>query len=197
MFRRTGKSPFEDVQTLYEEETPSHSNYPSYPRSERLDSPPNLFDSPKSPETRPLSSSYPISEEPQKWTSQSSEVDSLLSFSEEPETTLGEGVTFKGELAFDRLLRIDGTFEGILVSNGKIIIGPKGCVKADIQLQEAIIEGVVEGNITVSGKLELRGEAIVKGDIQAGTLCVDEGVRLLGYVAIVGINEESQKEKDL
>ncbi|SYX08851.1 Polymer-forming cytoskeletal [Chlamydia poikilotherma] len=196
MFRRTGKSPFEDVQTLYEEETSSHSNYP-YPRSERLDSPPNLFDSPKSSETRPLSSSYPISEEPQKWTPPLSEVDPLPLFSEEPETTLGEGVTFKGELAFDRLLRIDGTFEGILVSKGKIVIGPKGCVKADIQLQEAIIEGVVEGNITVSGKLELRGEAMVKGDIQAGTLCVDEGVRLLGYVAIVGINEESQKEKDL
>ncbi|BAE81412.1 conserved hypothetical protein [Chlamydia felis Fe/C-56] len=193
MFRRTGKSPFEDVQTLYEEETPAHSNYSSYSRSDRLDSPPNLFDSPKPPETRPLSP-YPINEESQKWASSSSEVDSLLSFSEEPETTLGEGVTFKGELAFDRLLRIDGTFEGILVSNGKIIIGPKGCVKADIQLQEAIIEGVVEGNITVSGKLELRGEAMVKGDIQAGTLCVDEGVRLLGYVAIVGISEESRKK---
>ncbi|WP_139414721.1 bactofilin family protein [Chlamydia abortus] len=195
MFRRTGKNPFEDVQTLYEEETPAHSTYSSYPRSERLDSPPNLFDSPKSPETRPLSPTYPLNEEAQKWIPASAEVDSLLSFSEEPETTLGEGVTFKGELAFDRLLRIDGTFEGILVSNGKIIIGPKGCVKADIQLQEAIIEGAVEGNITVSGKLELRGEAIVKGDIQAGTLCVDEGVRLLGYVAIVGINTESQKEK--
>ncbi|WP_348663923.1 bactofilin family protein [Chlamydia vaughanii] len=193
MFRRSGKSPFEDVQTLYEEETPTHSNYSSYPRNERLDSPPNLFDSPKSPETRPLSS-YPINEDSQKWSSQPSEMEPLLSFSEEPETTLGEGVTFKGELAFERLLRIDGTFEGILVSNGKIIIGPKGCVKADIQLQEAIIEGVVEGNITVTGKVELRGEAVVKGDIQAGTLCVDEGVRLLGYVAISGINEDIQKD---
>ncbi|EPP35994.1 bactofilin family protein [Chlamydia avium] len=191
MFRRSGKSPFEDVQTLYEEDTPSHANY-SYSRTERLDSPPNLFDTPKSVETRPLSS-YPVNEEPQKW-SAPSEIDSHFLMSEEPETTLGEGVTFKGELAFERLLRIDGTFEGILVSQGKIIIGPKGYVKADIQLQDAIIEGIVEGNISVTGKIELRGEAIVKGDIQATTLCVDEGVRLLGHVSISGLPEDLQKD---
>jgi cytoskeletal protein CcmA (bactofilin family) len=33
-----------------------------------------------------------------------------------PETTIGEYVTVKGELEFDRLLRIDGSFEGRLVS---------------------------------------------------------------------------------
>lgn len=191
MFRRSGKSPFEDVQTLYEEDTPTHSNY-SYSRADRLDSPPNLFDTPKSVETRSLSS-YSVNEETQKWTP-STEIEPTFLVSEEPETTLGEGVTFKGELTFERLLRIDGTFEGILVSQGKIIIGPKGYVKADIQLQEAIIEGVVEGNITVTGKVELRGEATVKGDIQAATLCVDEGVRLLGYVAISGLPEDPQKD---
>ena len=33
-----------------------------------------------------------------------------------PETTIGEYVTVKGELEFDRLLRIDGSFEGKLMS---------------------------------------------------------------------------------
>lgn len=33
-----------------------------------------------------------------------------------PETTIGEYVTVKGELEFDRLLRIDGNFEGKLIS---------------------------------------------------------------------------------
>lgn len=33
-----------------------------------------------------------------------------------PETTIGEYVTVKGELEFDRLLRIDGSFEGRLIS---------------------------------------------------------------------------------
>src|SRR5689334_14076502 len=34
---------------------------------------------------------------------------------EQPETTLGEGVTFKGELIFEKLLKIDGNFEGELI----------------------------------------------------------------------------------
>ncbi|ANH79158.1 bactofilin family protein [Candidatus Chlamydia sanziniae] len=194
MFRRAGKGPFEDVQTLYEEENSSRSNYSPYSRPEHLDTPPSLFDTPKTSETRPLTHNLQEEGSLAQWPP-NSRTESLLPPSEEPETTLGEGVTFKGELAFERFLRIDGTFEGILVSKGKIIIGPKGIVKADIQLQEAIIEGVVEGNITVAGKLELRGEAIVKGDIQATTLCVDEGVRILGYLAIAGITED-QKEKD-
>lgn len=199
MFRRTNKSPFEDVQTLYEDESSLRSSYPTYSRSERLDTPPSLFDTPKTAETRPLMHNGQQQEtlSPQtSWTPQgAADVDPLLP--EEPETTLGEGVTFKGELAFDRLLRIDGTFEGILVSQGKIIVGPKGVVKADIQLQEAIIEGVVEGNITVAGKVELRGEAVVKGDIQATTLCVDEGVRILGYLAISGAKAAPQEETHL
>lgn len=189
MFRRNGKNPFEDVQTLYEEE--SSSNYSPYPRSDLLESSPNLFDSTsKTIETRPLSS-YTHEDTQQQWPSTPPFTD--LDFAEKPETTLGEGVIFKGELAFERLLRIDGIFEGILVSNGKIIIGPTGSVKADIQLQEAIIEGNVEGNITVSGKVELRGGAVVKGDIHAGTLCVDEGVKLLGFVAVAGINASPEE----
>lgn len=103
---------------------------------------------------------------------------------EEPETTLGEGVTFRGELTFERLLRIDGTFEGELISKGKVIVGPKGKVKANLTLREAIIEGTIDGNITVEERLELRGEASVTGDIIAKFLSVDEGVSLCGNVTV-------------
>lgn len=103
---------------------------------------------------------------------------------DEPETTLGEGVTFRGELTFERLLRIDGTFEGELISKGKVIVGPKGKVKADLSLQEAIVEGSVVGNITVEDRLELRGEASVTGDITAKSLSCDEGVTIIGYVNV-------------
>ncbi|MFZ0565026.1 MAG: polymer-forming cytoskeletal protein, partial [Chlamydiales bacterium] len=103
---------------------------------------------------------------------------------ENPETTLGEGVSFRGELSFERLLRIDGTFEGNLLSEGKVVIGPKGKVKANLNLREAIIEGELDGNVTVQEKLELRGDAFIKGDICAKSICVDEGVRIIGYVCV-------------
>ena len=103
---------------------------------------------------------------------------------EEPETVLGEGISIKGELEFQRFLRVDGEFEGNLLSDGKIVVGPTGVVRANIELNEAVIEGRVEGNIVVRGRCELRGDAVVIGNITAKLLSVDEGVSIRGEVNI-------------
>lgn len=183
MFRRTTKGSFEDVTTLYEEDPSLRKFSPHYQQENRIDAA-GLYEAPKSVDTTSHASVSPMAqEETTKWCP-SPEESVSMSFREEPETTLGEGVSFKGELVFEKLLRIDGTFEGKLVSAGKIIVGPTGKVKADIDLGEAIIEGVVEGNITTRGKVEARGEAVIIGDISASSLCVDEGVSITGYVCI-------------
>jgi cytoskeletal protein CcmA (bactofilin family) len=101
-----------------------------------------------------------------------------------PETTLGEGVIFKGELRFERLLRIDGQFEGELKSDGKLIVGPKGIVKSNIKLRQAVIEGYVEGNLDVTERIELIGQAEVHGDIMTRCISVDEGVTINGNVMV-------------
>jgi len=103
---------------------------------------------------------------------------------EEPETVIGENVSMKGTLSFERLLRVDGTFEGEIESKGKLIVGPKGLIKAHIDLQEALIAGKVEGDITVKEKLTLRGRAEVRGNITAPLLTVDEGVSIIGQVYV-------------
>src|ERR1700722_2314093 len=64
--------------------------------------------------------------------------------SEEPETTISENVSMRGSLTFQNVLRIDGNFEGEILSQGKIIVGPNGVVKAHIDLEEAFISGKVE-----------------------------------------------------
>jgi cytoskeletal protein CcmA (bactofilin family) len=104
--------------------------------------------------------------------------------SDYPETTLGEGVSFKGELAFKRYLCINGEFEGVLSSSGKLRVGKTGFVKSNLKLKSAIIEGRVEGDIVVEDLLELRGSACVRGNITARYLRVDDGVTLIGHVNI-------------
>ncbi|MCH9610159.1 MAG: hypothetical protein S4CHLAM81_07270 [Chlamydiales bacterium] len=174
MFRRPGKSPLEEDQYKYSAEPP------------KSEAPPRVFEAPRQPVTTPLprEESWPEEDKstlPHHFQNVMNE--------EAPETTLGEGVTFRGELSFERLLRIDGTFEGELLSQGKVIVGPKGVVKANLVLREAVVEGVIEGDVTVQEKLELRGEASVKGDIQAKTICVDEGVTLEGLIKVGGTPE--------
>lgn len=157
MFRRNGKAPDEPAPTS------------PYRYGANNEIPPRIFDTPS-----PNVDEMP--RVPHPFPSMMKE--------DAPETTLGEGVIFRGELSFERLLKIDGTFEGQLLSQGKVIVGPSGKVKANLNLREAIIEGKVEGNITVQERLELRGEAVIVGDIRAKTLTVDEGVTLLGHVRI-------------
>lgn len=108
-----------------------------------------------------------------------------------PEMTIGTNVIVTGKIAFQREICVNGVFEGELEGNGKIVIGPEGFVKADIDLYEAEISGKVEGNITVKYRLILRGNAEIKGNITAPRLSVDEGVSIIGqvYVTATGPSE--------
>lgn len=116
---------------------------------------------------------------------------------EEPETVIATGVSIKGTMSFQKLIRIDGNFEGELLSSGKLIVGPSGSVKANINLEEAFISGKVTGDITVKKRLVLRGRAEVRGDVTAPLLSVDEGVSIIGILNIAQEPiAESEEETD-
>lgn len=184
MFRRPGKNPLEENAPLYQDEKPLASPYKYGSPKNAPGEPSRLFDPPHG---QNASQERRFAEE--EWSNEKTmplphHLQGMMQ-EEEPETTLGEGVSFRGELSFERLLRIDGSFEGELLSQGKVIVGPKGSVKANLNLREAIIEGTVEGNITVQERLMLRGDAFVKGDIRAKSICVDEGVRIIGHITVL------------
>jgi cytoskeletal protein CcmA (bactofilin family) len=115
---------------------------------------------------------------------------------EEPETIIAAGVSIKGTMSFQKLIRIDGNFEGELLSSGKLIVGPTGTVKANINLDEAFISGKVIGDITVKTRLVLRGRAEVRGDITAPLLSVDEGVSIVGILNVVQESSPETSEDD-
>lgn len=141
---------------------------------------PNLADRPPSPFTSNLMNSL----EPRR----EEKVEEESREDEEPETIIAAGVSIKGTMSFQKLIRIDGEFEGELISSGKLIVGPTGSVKAHINLEEAFIAGKVIGDITVKKRLVLRGRAEVRGDITAPLLSIDEGVSIVG---ILNISQES------
>lgn len=174
------------TQTLHHEETPTRK--PFAPPVAEV--PPRIFE-PRTPASPTPPNRIRVQEEEVRVEEETLFSDEMLSESapspvmstEEPETTVGKNVSIKGELKFDRLLRIDGSFDGELISNGKIIVGPTGVVKADIALEEAVVEGRVIGDILVE-RIELRCQAEVRGNITAKTISVDEGVTIIGQVSV-------------
>lgn len=96
-------------------------------------------------------------------------------------TNLTADVEIKGTIKFDKVLKIDGKFEGEMTTNeGELIVGKTGTVKANVKVKNAIIEGRMDGNIVASEKVELKQKAQLIGDLQARTLVIEEGVVFVG-----------------
>lgn len=114
---------------------------------------------------------------------------------EEPETTISSQVNIKGTMSFQKLLRIDGTFEGELISSGNLIVGPTGSVKANIHLDSAFISGKVVGDIKVKTRLVLRGRAEIRGNVTAPLVSMDEGVSIIGQLNVAPSSSSPQEEE--
>jgi cytoskeletal protein CcmA (bactofilin family) len=92
-------------------------------------------------------------------------------------TNLTADVEIKGTIKFDKVLKVDGKFEGeMITSSGELIVGKTGTVKASAKVKNASIEGRLEGDIVATEKVELKHKAQLLGDLQARTLVIEEGV---------------------
>jgi len=110
---------------------------------------------------------------------------------EVPETTIGEQVKVTGELKFEKLLRIDGHFDGELKSSGDLIIGRSGTLIGNVDgMGELIIDGKVKGNLNAQ-KIELRAKAMVFGDIICKSLTMDPTCVVVGNM---NVHKDAPKE---
>lgn len=102
----------------------------------------------------------------------------------EPETTIGQTVSIQGKLSFETLLRLDGKFEGELLSTGDLVVGPTGELVGDIKdMKEVVVFGKIIGSIFVE-RLELCGSASIYGNITCKVLHMDPTVVLVGRLNI-------------
>ena len=96
-------------------------------------------------------------------------------------TNLTADVEIKGTIKFDKIMNIDGKFEGDLIADqGELIVGKTGTVKANVKVKNATIAGRLDGNLEVEEKVELKQNAQLLGDLQAKTLVIEEGVVFVG-----------------
>ncbi|KAH7464653.1 hypothetical protein PRIC1_010812 [Phytophthora ramorum] len=120
----------------------------------------------------------------------------------EPETTIGAAVKMKGELSFERLLRIEGEFEGKLNSKGSLVIGTRGALLGNVEnMKEVYVTGgKIVGNVNVE-KLVLRDKAQIFGNITAKTVKIEPDCIVVGRINVnpqapERINEKGEIVKD-
>jgi cytoskeletal protein CcmA (bactofilin family) len=99
-------------------------------------------------------------------------------------TILGPDAVFKGELSFDKGMRLQGRFEGKITTPGRVHIAKEAKLAADIEAGSIIVEGEVHGNLVASDRIELKASTRYEGDLRAAKLVVEEGAIFAGHVTV-------------
>ena len=110
------------------------------------------------------------------------------------ETLIGNGTSFKGDIAVTKSLRVDGVLVGNIKEAANVIIGETAKVKGNINANYVVIDGVVEGNITANECIELLNKSKVTGDLTTTILSINEGAIFKGKSLMIE-KEETEEEK--
>jgi cytoskeletal protein CcmA (bactofilin family) len=97
---------------------------------------------------------------------------------------LAQDTCVRGDVIFERGVRIDGRVEGNVLSgaedNGLLVLSDKGSIVGSVKVHDAVINGRVEGDLEVEHFLELQASACVTGNISYRALKLDCGATVDG-----------------
>ena len=88
---------------------------------------------------------------------------------------ISAGTVIKGEIQSPYDIRIDGTFEGKIMTKGRVVIGESAVIKGDIICENIDLWGKVEGELFVKDTLALKEGCKMNGNINISRLSVELG----------------------
>lgn len=109
---------------------------------------------------------------------------------------LAQNTQIIGNITSDGDFRIDGTLEGNLTTDGRVVIGIHGFVKGSIICANADIEGKFSGDLKVSKILTVKSKANISGDVVIGKLSVEPGATFNATCSMKGAVKELKNAKE-
>ena len=106
---------------------------------------------------------------------------------------LDRGSSFKGEMEFEDTMRIDGKFNGKIVSKNELIVGESAHIEGDLHVGRVAISGTVVGKIIADQRVEIHRNGKVFCDIETPSLVIEEGAIFQGNCAM-GENRGEQRK---
>lgn len=108
-----------------------------------------------------------------------------------PNCHIGVGSSFRGTLMVEGTLLVDGDFQGDILNCERILVGPYGRVRADVQVREAVVAGSFDGGIQAEDRVTLLEGARVHGDLTSHAIVIEDGVRFSGRCTMLEEEETS------
>ena len=97
---------------------------------------------------------------------------------------ISQGTEITGDVKSSGDIRIDGVLNGNLITKGKVVIGPTGRIKGEVECKNSEVSGLIEGKITVSQLLNLKASSKINGTIITGKLSIEPGAVFTGNCAM-------------
>jgi cytoskeletal protein CcmA (bactofilin family) len=95
---------------------------------------------------------------------------------------LAQGARVVGTVVSNGVVKIEGTVEGSIQAEKKVMVGRTGVVDGDIETYEATIGGEVRGSVTARVKVAILNGASLLGNLAAPMLMVEDGASINGTI---------------
>jgi cytoskeletal protein CcmA (bactofilin family) len=109
---------------------------------------------------------------------------------------IGNGTVIIGEIKSKGDIRVDGSLNGSIETEGKVVVGQEGVVEGDVICKDADIAGVLKAKITVSQLLSLKSSAKLHGDIITNKLSIEPGATFTGSCSMGAVIKDIKDIKD-
>ncbi len=111
------------------------------------------------------------------------------------DTTFDKFTNFSGDLTFDHSLKINGKFNGKIVTKGFLYIGKTAIVEADIEASIVILEGKVTGDVIAHERMEMLASGELYGDLKTAKLKIADSVVFEGNCTMIKDDSKKVEEK--
>lgn len=105
-------------------------------------------------------------------------------------TVFGDGAKIDGRFDIADSLQVDCEVAGELNVGGKLVIGAKGVVSADVHTVDILITGRYDGNLVATGNVEVTKTGRVTGRIETDSLMIARGGVFSGSVIKLQTGED-------
>ncbi len=95
---------------------------------------------------------------------------------------VGKGVSFKGVISYHGTVRIDGTLDGEIHTEGTLLVGEEAVLNAKVTAGTIVCKGQITGDIVAREKITLRAPAVINAGIETPMMSMEDGVVFNGTI---------------
>ena len=89
-------------------------------------------------------------------------------------------MTLKGEVKGEGNVVILGVFEGDILLDGTLHVGPDARIDANISAASIVVAGVVRGNLAANTRVEILASGSLTGSVRSGSFTAEDGAIVKG-----------------